>query len=104
MHHWIETWVRDKFRSKFPSEWLNTLIACLLMIKLRLKGRRYDRIGRRWTSVDKEGGKKKKKKNLCKRSLRNFPRGDRKITIFALVIVVISVEESFRREEENGAV
>lgn len=35
MYQWMETWVRDKFRSKFPSEWLNTLIACLLMIKAK---------------------------------------------------------------------
>lgn len=75
MHHWIETWVRDKFRSKFPSEWLNTLIACLLMIKLRLKGRRYDRIGRRWTSdkrVDEGGGKKKKKKKSLQKISEKF--------------------------------
>lgn len=43
-----------------------------------------------------------KKRYLWENVSRNFPR-DRKITIFALVIAVISVEESFQ-EEENGAV
>lgn len=86
--------VQDK-GSKFLSEWLNTLIACPLMIKTESAKMRSNRNGR-WTND------KRQERCLCGKIVsRNFPR-DRKITIFALVIAVISVEEF--EEEENGAV